>query len=223
MISPEEPESKELDVLVVKLMLHFQPKLFGISERYTFHCRSQGAEESIAEFVADLRQLVIRCLYQPAFLGTTLRDPFVIGLAKEKTKSRLLAEPNSLTFERAIEIAISLESAGWQLMKCSSATTRIEVHHALECKTQTHSTAIIRHRWWGSTLGKCVSLHKCRSCGKVCHIAKVCRSKFSKSTPNRYQSKFKAPHTVEDTRSSSSSLSPLPDSHQTFHDFFLQK
>ena len=43
------------------LKRHFDPKPLVIAERFWFYQRSQKATESIADFVADLRRLSIKC------------------------------------------------------------------------------------------------------------------------------------------------------------------
>ena len=75
--SPEDPDTKTLEELVETLTKHFQPKTSVISERYTFHCRYQEPDESIADFVANLKKLIIRCEYEADFQSTVLRDRFV--------------------------------------------------------------------------------------------------------------------------------------------------
>ena len=112
LVSPAEPNSKTLDELVEALTKHFQPKISEISECYTFHCgRSQESDESIADFVANLKKLIVGCNYDVGFQATILRDRFVCGLASKSTRKRLLTEDNDLTFKKAVEIAAGIEKA----------------------------------------------------------------------------------------------------------------
>ena len=39
------------------LMSHFEPKSLVITERFHFYCRSQKSDESVANFVAELRRM----------------------------------------------------------------------------------------------------------------------------------------------------------------------
>ena len=64
-----------------------------------------GDSESIADFVADLRNLAARCRFKANSLDETLHDWFV---SKEFIQSRLL---DDLPFDRAVEIAMTLEDA----------------------------------------------------------------------------------------------------------------
>lgn len=111
LMAPDTPDSKSFDTLVEVLTDHLEPKTSIISERYTFHCQNQEAHESIADFVAALKRLIVQCKYQAEFQRIILRDRFVCGLAHKSTRKRLLTESDDLTFEKAVEIAIGVEKA----------------------------------------------------------------------------------------------------------------
>ena len=61
----------------------------------------------MADFVAALRNLAEHCAYND-ILETMLRDIIVCGIKDEQIQRRLLVE-NKLTFQRAFEIATSME------------------------------------------------------------------------------------------------------------------
>ena len=84
-----------------------QPLLIGV--RFRFYQRSQKSGESIADFVADLRRLSIKCEFGD-FLDQALRDRFVCGVRNEALQRKLLTE-SDLTIKRAQELAQSMESA----------------------------------------------------------------------------------------------------------------
>ena len=66
-----------------------------------FHRQQQGANETIAEYMAELRRLASTCEF---------RDRLVYGLRHEATRRRLLTK-STLTLTKAFEIAQSLEGA----------------------------------------------------------------------------------------------------------------
>ena len=69
----------------------------------------QGRDETIASFVATLKQLSKFCKHGNS-LHEMLRDRIIVGVLSEKIQLRLLAEPN-LTYERCLELAQSIEMA----------------------------------------------------------------------------------------------------------------
>ena len=138
-----------------------------------------------------------------------LRDHFVCGLAHESTRKQLLTEDNNLTFEKAVQIANSVEKATVQARQMKTETKHFPVHHVqgrdkLSSAVHHHhskkSTPPVCHRCGGPHLAPACRFTKakCHSCGKIGHIAPVCRSKPARnsasSTPRN--SSFKNTHTV---------------------------
>ena len=109
LVSPKPPESLKLLELTDILKLHYEPQPLVIAERFHFHRRFQTADESIAEFMAQLRRLSQHCDFQDYF-EQALRDRLVCGLRNEGIHRRLLAEAK-LTLARALEIAQGMEAA----------------------------------------------------------------------------------------------------------------
>ena len=67
-------------------------------------------KESISEYLAELRRLTEFCDYGEA-LEDMLRDRLVCGVNQERKQKRLHSEGPSLTLEKALDIALALESA----------------------------------------------------------------------------------------------------------------
>ena len=61
LFAPARPRDKSFDELLGVLKKHFDPKPLVIAERFRFYQRSQKSDESVADFVADLRRLCIKC------------------------------------------------------------------------------------------------------------------------------------------------------------------
>ena len=69
-----------LNRLIVTLKAHFESKPVNIlTHGYTLHQRNQGPDESIAEYVAELRRLASHSEFG-TFLEQALRDRLVFGL-----------------------------------------------------------------------------------------------------------------------------------------------
>ena len=107
--SPAVPHEKSFDELATILQSHFQPKPLLIAERFHFHRRDQAADESIAEYVAELRRLSTNCEFG-ATLNDALRDRLVCGMRNTSAQKRLLAEAD-LTFKKALELSQGMEAA----------------------------------------------------------------------------------------------------------------
>ena len=91
LLAPIKPKEKSFDELVSELKKHFQPKKIVIAEQFHFHRRNQAPEESVADFVAQLRRLATHCQFG-GHLNEALRDHFVCGLKSEVMQKRLLSE-----------------------------------------------------------------------------------------------------------------------------------
>ena len=183
LLSPAEPEDKSLDELITVLTKHFQPTTSVIAERYSFHCRCQTPNESIADFVVGLKKSITCCQYEPHVQSILLIDRFVCGLAHEATRKCLLTEDNDLTFNRAVEIATSVERASVQARQMKMLDSKVSVNQ-VKGKQQTSypvNPPKVCYRCGGPHLAiTCRFVREtCRACGKTGHIARVCRSKRS--------------------------------------------
>ena len=109
LLSPKDPSKCKIEEIQNALKTHFKPKVILIYERYKFHSRAQKPNESVADFVASLKELAHTCEFGTN-LNDMLRDRFVTGLSNTKTQHSLLAEAD-LTFAKAFEIATAREVA----------------------------------------------------------------------------------------------------------------
>ena len=88
--------------------VHLNPKPSPIVKRFEFNSRCQKEGEPVAVFVAELRKIAQDYDYGP-MLNDMLRDRLVCGTNATGIQRRLLAKP-SLTFEKALEIALAAEA-----------------------------------------------------------------------------------------------------------------
>ncbi len=75
------------------------------TQRYKFNSRVRDRAESVASYLAALRELAEYCEYGDRLLEM-LRDRLVCGVNYKGIQRRLLAE-KALTYEKAREIALS--------------------------------------------------------------------------------------------------------------------
>lgn len=130
LVQPEKPKDKSYKDIVDTLKNHFEPKPLLIAERFRFNHCNQRADEMVMEYAAELKQCAVSCEFG-ATLDEASRDRFVSGIRNEACQRRLLSESN-LTFARAFEIALSMESKEQRAFgKCKDLLTndRILVHY----------------------------------------------------------------------------------------------
>ena len=131
---------------------HFEPKPIVTAEWFYFHQHTQGANESVLEYIAELRRLATHCEFG-AFLQEALRDRLVCGLRSFAAQKSLLSE-KTLTLEKAIRLAQSLEVAdkntkklkGDDATSTSSAIHKAGKYRPANPKQQPKSTKIC-YRW----------------------------------------------------------------------------
>ncbi|XP_026006850.1 synaptotagmin-14 isoform X3 [Astatotilapia calliptera] len=109
LLSPAKPKDKTFQELVLLMKNHFDPKPSEIVQRYKFDSRSRKPNETVMEYVAELRRLAQDCNYGNT-LQQMLRDRIVCGIKEDRIQRRLLSEID-LTFDKALSIAVAMETA----------------------------------------------------------------------------------------------------------------
>ena len=204
LVSPKKPTEFKIDELIDIVRKHHDPKPSAIVQRFRFNSRNRHTGESIAAYVAQLRQPAEHCEYGTT-LNDMLRDRLVCGVDDLRIQRRLLAEPQ-LTFDKAFEIATASESAeknvkdlqsGAQLS--DSPVNKLSTHHSATQKScyrcgDKHKAADCRFR-----------TAECRKCGKKGHIARACKGKLvpAKGQPRPQQkavtsAEFRPTHIVKE-------------------------
>ena len=87
LLTPTLPKDKTLDKIVDVLTKLYEPKTLVINECFQFHCRNQLVGKSVAEYVAELRQLTKHCEFS-AYLDDAFRDRFVCGLRSKAIEKK---------------------------------------------------------------------------------------------------------------------------------------
>ena len=107
LLSPQEPKDVSFANIVKQMTDHYQPKPFIIMQHFKFHSRSHKQEESVAKYIAELKQLAEDCGFGE-FLKQMLRDQIVCGINDPRIQRHLLAE-YELTYQSAFELVQSME------------------------------------------------------------------------------------------------------------------
>ena len=187
LVAPEKPATKTYTELVAALKGHLNPKPLVIAERFKFHCRYQKEEESIAQYIAELRKLAEHCDFKE-YLQVAIRDRLDCGIQNKATQIRLLAEAD-LTLQRAQEIAQGMEAASKEAVELQVSSRTHVVHRTTtiaERKKSCYRCGSTRH-----TQEKCFyKTVNCHNCGKQGHIAKVCKAQKREKKPGYQETKL---------------------------------
>ena len=88
---------------------HYWPKPSVSVLRFKFNSSLRQSRESVASYLAALRQLSENCEFG-ATLDAVLHDRLICGMNDKQIQRRLLSEKD-LTFETSLEITKGMESA----------------------------------------------------------------------------------------------------------------
>ena len=173
LVSPAKPSSKTFDDIQKILQNHLKPKPLVIAERFRFHKRNQAKDESISDYMAELRKLSQDCDFKD-WLSDALRDRLVCGMHCSSTVKRLLSEKD-LDLEKALAIAIAMETAAKDASELRKESVENEMHkmsinntkgqNCYRCGKSSHDA---NDCWFKDKT--------CRKCHKQGHIERVCKS-----------------------------------------------
>uniref|UniRef100_A0A5S6QBH7 CCHC-type domain-containing protein n=1 Tax=Trichuris muris TaxID=70415 RepID=A0A5S6QBH7_TRIMR len=212
-ISPKLPNELSYEEITVAMKQYFNPAPSEIVERFRFYKRDQRPNESIADFVAELRRLSEHCNFGNG-LDTALRDRLVCGISDESLQRRLLADQVA-TFDVALREALATETARLQALEIRTGSSQDDVKQVCTttrkqmpndnrtCSGQRSLKVDKCYRCGGGHDAQvCRFINQsCRYCQKMGHIERVCRKKIRqrkldqrktrhcrRKTPDRVQS-----------------------------------
>ena len=172
LLAPIKLTDKTLDELFALVKDHLEPAPSAIMQRFNFNARSQKSDESVAEFVAELRHIAEHCEYGGT-LDEMLCDRLVCGIRAEL----------KLTFVKALEISQAAELAekGARVLQPQQGLPAESVNAIVDTSQGSCYRCGRKH---SSDDCKCKDWI-CRVCGKKDHVARVCRSSSGVSSEQR--------------------------------------
>lgn len=120
---------------------YFKPTSSEIVEHFKFHSRVQRTGESIANYmyIAELQSLSEYCNFSTT-LNEMLRDQLVCGV-NDGAIQKLLLSQMDLTYERAMEIALSAETAAQSMQELGSTPESAPSGHQILQEVSTLSAS----------------------------------------------------------------------------------
>ena len=185
LVAPALPKEKTYKEITDLVKAHKNPVPSAILQRFRFHSPMRQAGESVAAFVAELRHLTEHCKFHAGELSERLRDQLVVGVNDEAIHRRLFAEPDCLTFDRALELALIVETAAANakdLQKAIPALASAEagvngVKTSAPGKEASAQPRCHRCQRGRHDPNQChFKEAECFKCGQIGHIAPVCKA-----------------------------------------------
>ena len=94
-LAPSTPASTNLKSIIDAMTEHFQPAPSEIVTRFRFHTRVRQPQESVAVYIAQLKQIAAHCNFgNTDTMKEMVRDRLVCGIANDKWQQRCCRKTN---------------------------------------------------------------------------------------------------------------------------------
>ncbi|XP_037561282.1 uncharacterized protein LOC119440448 [Dermacentor silvarum] len=142
LLLPKTPSTATYKEVVAALQKHYSPRRSVVSERYHFNQRKQAPQESVTDFVVQLKKLAASCDFG-SFLEQSLRDRLIAGLNSEAIRCRLLAMTDiELTWDRAFNIATAMEMAARDALGMVAENSAAQLYSSSDVHWQSKSSKL---------------------------------------------------------------------------------
>ena len=112
LVSPANIEGKMYAQLSDLLQKHYMLGTNELAESYTFDTRYQKESETVSDYIVALKKLSIHSGFgDEEQVKKRLRNRLVPGVCSDAIKNRLLSEGAALTWDKAVEISTSMDTA----------------------------------------------------------------------------------------------------------------
>lgn len=185
--APTLPKDKKFEETIKILQEYFKPTPNKRAERIKFHRRNQKPNESIADYIVELKAMADSCVFGD-FLDDALCDRLIGGLLNTKIQMKLINETKELTFEEAKKIALNYELTDSQLRGMKSVGDS-NTNFVRDNRSRSKSRSTWEHR--GRSNSNASNFYKnnssnnsnknerrCFICNEKTHFARFCKSNF---------------------------------------------
>lgn len=197
---PDTGEPKDYDKPMEKLTAHFTPQQNVDYERYIFRQTKQRREETLDQYNTRLRQLAVTCDFTT--VDAEIKSQIICGCSSARLRRRVLREPE-MSLKKLLDTARSMELSETQASGIEAFTSNPVNFTRTQSTNNDHNSYRQQHDMvhpQGVQSGakptvcrncghqyphdkgpdSCPAKGKqCRSCGKLNHFSRCCRS-----TPN---------------------------------------
>ncbi|XP_031338383.1 uncharacterized protein K02A2.6-like isoform X4 [Photinus pyralis] len=190
--TPTLPKESTYEQLCTLLRKHFSPTTSVFRERIEFYGARQEENETVNEWYARIHNLSTNCEFGNN-LQDILRDKFVCGVLPGKIRDRICEEKPTTDFSKLLELALNKESTMLAdsknintvaVRKKVNKTRGYEKQKRVESGARSGDSSKAASKWTCKCCGKqhtgnqiCkYKNYKCNVCGKVGHLATVCKS-----------------------------------------------
>ncbi len=157
---PSGQENK-IEALFEVFKVYCTPKKNLTIERHKFNTRFQGKDETVDEYITDLKTIAKRCNFG-TLTDELVRDRIVCGTNSESVKVRLLRSED-LTLEKAVTVCKAEEESLKQIRHLGQDTSVHSVKKKFDNKPRKE------HKWDKPKTENSTNktAFNCRNCGKV--------------------------------------------------------
>ncbi|KAJ1208139.1 hypothetical protein NDU88_003528 [Pleurodeles waltl] len=167
-LSAEESRNlNEYEVCIKKMDKHYVPRVSTIMERYYFGKREQGKDESVEEYITNLRKLAASCKFG-TLVDERIRDQFVLKCCSDKIREELWLKDEP-PLEEVVIVAKRVE----HMLKCVKELSGNKVVSG-ECTKVEEVVCEVKVKEFGAEKKKeefSKFKGECFRCGKVGHKA----------------------------------------------------
>ena len=194
LVSPANIEGNTYAQLSALLQKHYTSGTNELAESYNFDTRYQKESETVSDYIVALKKLSIHSGFgDEEQVKKRLRNRLVAGVRSDAIKNRLLSEGAALTWDKAVEISTSMDTARQNSkmmrpaeelnskVKSAEEVKRVQRGgHQYNSRGRDRDGArekCYRCHSWNHEAFKCpYKDEKCYKCNRFGHIARACEN-----------------------------------------------
>ena len=183
-IKPIELHKAKFDDIIQHLNDQFSVKKSELAARRALQTRNQEATESIETFAKVINDLASKCNYKPCCRDSIIRDAFIMGLSSNLVLKGLIKDNSeSKSFKECVEKAKLIQQLATDAIDIRPEMARSQTFKVSPVSNTTKKikAGYVCFRCGAKAehfVNECFAINMmCKKCGKIGHLAKVCRAR----------------------------------------------